>query len=88
MKSFRRALMLLPVLPLLASLPACVSNKPLAVVKTPPADKLICKTEPAPPTVATDGTVASYIVDLADAGQSCRSQLAWIKMWAKGLAGK
>lgn len=59
------------------SLTGCGGNKSLIIVK-PPADKLVCQSEPSVPETATDATVAQFIVDLRGAGQDCRSNLQWL----------
>jgi hypothetical protein len=38
-----------------------------------------CQPEPAKPTLATDGDLADWIVDLAYAGRDCREKLAGAK---------
>jgi hypothetical protein len=37
------------------------------------------------PAETTDASVAGYIVDLAAAGQDCRSSVAWLRDWAARL---
>lgn len=61
----------------------CASNKqPVVVVRAPPVERLTCKAEPAVPAADTDKAVAQFITDALDAGQSCRSALAWIRDWS------
>ena len=67
----------LSALALLAFSTGCGGNKSLTIVK-PPADKLVCQAEPIVPDVATDATVAQFIVDLRGAGQDCRSNVQWL----------
>ncbi len=46
---------------------------------TVPAELLACEPQPEPPAgIYTQAAVATFIVDLADAGQDCRERLARI----------
>ena len=86
MKPTRKAMRLVLALALPACSIGCASNRqPVAVVRVPPPERLTCKAEPAVPAIATDATVAGYIVELAGAGQNCRSAMAWIKDWAEAV---
>lgn len=58
----------------------------VADIKAPPAERLVCDQEArVPEGVLTDAVVAQYIADLAKSGQSCRTQLAWVRQWFKSL---
>jgi hypothetical protein len=46
----------------------------------------MCKAEPDAPATATDASVSKFIVDLAGAGQDCRSALAWVRDWSNSVA--
>jgi hypothetical protein len=85
------------------ALSACATTKaPNVVVPRPPADKLVCSDEPGRPAgkgdlytdaegkqrrAVTDEEAAGYMVDLRAAGQSCRSDVDWLREWFKSLAG-
>lgn len=47
-----------------------------------PAKWLTCAAEPAPPAGNTDKEVASFLIDLIQAGQSCRNNVAAIRDWS------
>lgn len=71
-----------------AFLSGCAASKKVAIanIQTPPADRLVCDQEArVPDGVLTDAVVAQYIADLAKSGQSCRTQLAWVREWFKRL---
>lgn len=57
--------------------------------KIPPADKLVCDAEPGRPAgqgpdgAVTDAEVAGYMGDLRSAGQSCRSDVDWLRDFFK-----
>jgi hypothetical protein len=40
---------------------------------------LICADQPEPPATASQRDVAEFVVNLADAGEDCRSKLASVK---------
>lgn len=53
-------------------------------VAAPPAEMLTCAPAPAVPEVETQRAVATYIVDLWDAGEDCRQRLGAVReLYAK-----
>ncbi|WP_441339494.1 Rz1-like lysis system protein LysC [Novosphingobium sp. Chol11] len=72
-------LLLAPALPL--CLTGCGETRVERIV--PPPERLTCAAQPSPPSGNTDREIASFIVDLVEAGQDCRDALAWIKDWSK-----
>lgn len=70
-----------PLLPLLLLCAACAAPPaPLLLRPEIPADLLACQAQPDPPaTVRTDADLATWIVDLATAGDDCRSRLGRVK---------
>lgn len=70
-----------------SSLTACgtplVTAKPEVIRLKPPASLLQCAPEPPVPDVLTDQAVALYILDLSEAGASCRSAVDALKKWAE-----
>lgn len=58
----------------------------VANIQAPPAERLVCDQEArVPDVVLTDTVVAQYIADLAKSGQSCRTQVNWLREWFKRL---
>lgn len=79
-----RQLLTMALLPLclLAPLTGCggaAEQKVVTVIQREkqdvPADLRTCAAEPVAPAAETQRTVARYVVDLADAGEDCRSKL-------------
>lgn len=70
------------VLALPLCLSACGDNRPRVEIKTPPAQYLTCKSEPAVPDSLTDATVAAFIVALRGAGEDCRGKLKAVRDWS------
>jgi hypothetical protein len=69
---------------LLASffLPSC--GKEIVVQRVPVPEKwLTCAAQPKAPDEDTDKAVATFIVDLIEAGEDCRATVAAIKAWNK-----
>ena len=44
-----------------------------------PDQLLTCRDEPAPPATGTQRAVALYVIDLADAGDDCRTKLGAVR---------
>lgn len=74
------ALMLAPLWAL--CLPSCGPDVRVERI-VPPAERLTCAAEPAPPAGDSDKEVAGFIVALLSAGADCRNALAWVRDWAK-----
>lgn len=60
-----------------------VATKPEVIRLKPPASLLQCAPEPPVPDVLTDQGVALWIVDLREAGASCRAAVEAVREWAK-----
>ena len=64
---------------------ACASDKPLTAVEVriepvvPPADLLTCAPDPAVPDAPDQRAVASYLIDLWEAGADCRRKLGAVR---------
>lgn len=59
----------------------CAKPAPVVTAQaTPIPDQLLgCKPEPMPPATGSQRQVASYVLDLADAGEDCRQKLGAVK---------
>lgn len=68
-------------LPCLGFLTGCGKETVRVEYVPVPAKWLTCAAEPAPPAGNTDKEVASFLIDLIQAGQSCRNTVAAIKDW-------
>ena len=70
---------------LIALLTACASDKAPTAVEVrieriaPPADLLDCAPDPAVPDAVDQRAVASYLLDLWDAGEDCRRKLGAVR---------
>ena len=70
---------------LLLAVAGC-AGKPRAEFPVPPADKLVCADEPGvPDDPITDEKNATYLKSLRAAGQTCRSDVDWLRVWFKAL---
>lgn len=49
----------------------------------PPASRLTCAAEPAPPAGNTDKEAAGFLVGVIEAGRDCRNALNWVKDWSE-----
>lgn len=73
------------LVPLLLAVAAC-GVKPRVEFPTPPADKLVCPDEPGvPDDPITDEKNATYLKSLRAAGQGCRADVDWLRVWFKTL---
>lgn len=59
----------------------CAKPAPVFTVQASPfpSQLLDCKPEPMPPATGTQRQVATYVLDLADAGDDCRQKLGAVK---------
>ncbi|MFA9204863.1 MAG: hypothetical protein ACEQSH_00245 [Bacteroidia bacterium] len=61
-------------------LTACATPARLAVVRQEvPPSLLVCQEQPAPPASPDDTALALWLLDLAAAGEDCRSRLGRVK---------
>ena len=79
-----RKMMVLLVTPLLLCLPGCGQSVVTKHIPVPP-EWLTCAPRPAAPAETTDKSVASFIVDLVEAGDDCRSKVRAIREWSQEL---
>lgn len=84
--------MILSLLFCLTLLTACAGDDPPPIVVTeikvervlPPQSLLACQPAPLVPSApVTQRDLAGYLVDLAGAGEDCRSRLARVKEWTQ-----
>lgn len=78
----RFALPILGVLVLIGLLfGGCAKPRPAIEVTGPtvPDQLLACKPEPSPPATGTQRGVAHYVLDLAEAGDDCRTKLGAVR---------
>jgi len=81
----RHAMIAGAVLLLLPLLTGCETGPPIIQVQTvllaPPPEMMTCRDEPPVPADVTSVEIAEYVLDLVDAGQSCRDAVATISRW-------
>ena len=72
---------------IVVALAAAVAGCKTFEVPRPPADKLVCDSEPDRPAglgpngEVTDEENGTYLRDLRASGQSCRDDVNWMKSW-------
>lgn len=83
--ALRYAIPLVALVVLVGFLAGCAKPAPVVSVAGPdvPDQLLSCKPEPVPPATGTQRAVATYVLDLADAGDDCRQKLGAVRSIVK-----